>query len=111
MPTRAVELFAEQIIRPLEKDNGKARPIALLETLLKFASGVIQETIREQGGEGAAWNQYGNEPAGPETMLMIGNALMKAMPEKAFVSLDYSNAFGAASRAEMLEGTAEWVPA
>ena len=81
------------------KYTGKARPIALLETLLKFASGVIQETIRATpGGEGDDWNQYGSQPAGPETMLVMGNALMKALPKKAFISLDFKNAFGSASR-------------
>ena len=90
VPAVVSELFSEQMIRPLAKPNGKARPVALLEVLLKFASGVIQDSLRcESAGEGLNWNQYGNQAAGPETMLMVGNALMRARPEWAYDSLDF----------------------
>ena len=111
VPTAVSELLTEQMVRPLEKSNGKARPISLLEVFLKFASGVIQDTLRNTpDAEGLSWNQYGAQPAGPETMLMVGNALMEAMPMWAFASLDFSNAFGTASRAAMLRSTSEWCP-
>ena len=41
-------------------------------------------------------------------MLMVGNTLMRARPDWAHVSLDFSNAVGTVSRAAMLRGTSEW---
>ena len=81
-PTDAVAaLFTQQVVRPLKKPNGKARPIALLEVLLKVASGALQDTIRDsETGEGLDWNQYGAQPAGPELMLMVGQRLMQLRP-------------------------------
>ena len=112
VPMVVAHLFTQQVLRPLKKPNGKARPIALLEVLLKLASGVIQDEIRKSpSGEGAAWNQYGSLPAGPELMLMVGQGLMNLRPDLAFTSLDFTNAFGKASRAAMLTSSAEWCKA
>ena len=105
-------LFTQQVLRPLKKPNGKARPIALLEVLLKVASGALQDAIRDsEAGEGLDWNQYGAQPAGPELMLMVGQGLMQLRPDLAYLSLDGTNAFGNASRAEMLRSSAKWCKA
>eukprot|EP00973_Karenia_brevis_P078378 10881484-Karenia_brevis.AAC.1 len=100
---------------PLRKPNGKPRNISLMECVFKFASGVIQDVIRELGredgtGEGLHWSQYGGQPAGPELMLMVGQGLMNLRPDLAYVSLDGENAYGRMKRAFMLEGTTRWCP-
>ena len=109
---KVAEIMTRQMLKPLKKPNGKPRPIALLEVLLKLASGVVQDVIREMpGGEGLDWNQYGSHPAGPELMLMVGQGLMNLAPHLAFISLDLTNAFGRAKRTAMLRGAARWCPA
>ena len=105
----------EQVLRPLRKPNGKPRNISLMECLLKFPAGVVQDVVRECGdadgsGEGLHWSQYGGQPAGPELMLMVGQGLMNMEPHLAFVSLDGENAYGRMRRRVMLEGTVKWCP-
>ena len=104
-------LLGEEAMRPLRKPNGKPRNISLLECLVKFASGVIQVATREiDPTEGLHWTQYSALPAGPETMLMVGQGIMNLRPDVTAVSLDGTNAFGRLKREYMLDGTTEWCP-
>ena len=107
--------FQEQVLRPLRKPNGKPRNISLMECLLKFPAGVVQDAVREEGvkdgsGEGLDWSQYGGQPAGPELMLMVGQAMMNIAPHLAYVSLDGENAYGRMRRATMLDGATAYCP-
>ena len=65
----------------------RAVPAAPLTTSAAHSEPVeIQEAQEgKDDHEDKEKQEAGAEPAGPETMLMMGNALMKAMPEKAFV--------------------------
>ena len=112
------QMFLEQILRPIKKDNGKPRNISLMESLYKFASGVVQDAVRrrpaksaENSSEGLHWSQYGGQPAGPELMLMVHQGLMKLRPQYAYCSLDGQNAYGTMSRARMLRSTSKCCPA
>ena len=83
-----------------------------MEVLFKFASGTIQEQIRKANpSEGLAWNQYGGTPAGPETLLLIGQGVTKLRPDLAVVSLDVENAFGTMKQRQMLQGATQDCPA
>ena len=64
-PRITARFLTQQVIRPLKKESGGARPISLMEVLFKFASGVVQDAVRAQGGEGLGKYQYGAHPAGP----------------------------------------------
>ena len=111
VPSRVAEVFLEQTMRPLRKPSGGPRNISLMEVLFKFASGVIQEQIRRCGrNEGLAWNQYGGMPAGPETLLLLGQGVAALRPDLAIVSLDVENAFGTMKRSQMLRGAARYCP-
>jgi hypothetical protein len=115
VPCTVAAALQEQVLRPLRKESGKPRNISLMECLLKFAAGVVQDVVREYGqadgsGEGLHWSQYGGQPAGPELMLMVGQGLMNLAPHLAFVSLDGENAYGRMRRRVMLEGTVKWCP-
>ena len=88
-----------------------------MECLFKFASGVVQDSIRARpatgsdSAEGLHWSQYGGQPAGPELMLMVHQGLMHLRPNLAYCSLDAENAYGTIKRTAMLEGTRRWCPA
>ena len=118
VPPVIVGILGAQVLRPIRKENGKPRNISLMECLVKFASGVVQETVRQgrvagdgSSCEGLHWSQYGSQPAGPELMLMVHQGLMNLRPNLAYVSLDGENAFGAMRRAVMLQGAARFCPA
>ena len=118
MPAHIASLFLDQVLRPIKKDNGKLRNISLMECVFKFASGVIQDAVRQRcppsldcDAEGLHWTQYGGQPAGPELMLMVHQGLMKLRPRLAYCSLDAENAYGAIKRSAMLRGTVRWCPA
>ena len=118
VPLSVVAILAGQVLRPIRKENGKPRNISLMECLVKFASGIVQDAIRSgkvhdtnSTQEGLHWSQYGGQPAGPELMLMVHQGLMNLRPQLTYVSLDGENAFGCIKRAAMLRGTAKWCPA
>ena len=117
-PCLAAE-WVGQVLRPIRKENGKPRNISLMEVLFKFASGVVQDAVRNKPGqqrsggvsaEGLHWSQYGGVPAGPETMLMVHQGLMRLRPNLAYCSLDAANAYGTIKRSAMLAATAKWCP-
>ena len=111
VPPPVATMFVTQVIKPLSKPNGKARPIALLEVLFKLASGVLLDTLRKKdASDGCDWNQYGQHPAGPELMLQVGLGLMRARPDLAYIPLDLTNAFGCARRSTMLKATCKYAP-
>ena len=49
IPPVMTACLQEQTLRPLRKPNGKPRNISLMEMILKFATGVVQDAIREAG--------------------------------------------------------------
>ncbi|CAK0830693.1 unnamed protein product, partial [Prorocentrum cordatum] len=102
-PPWVVATLQERVLRPPRKPNGKPRNISLMECVLKLASGIVQDVIREIGakngtGEGLHWSQYGGQPAGPELMLMVGQGMMNLKPDLAYVNLDGENAYGRMNR-------------
>ena len=117
VPPMVVELLVGQLLRPIKKENGKPRNISLMDCLFKFASGVVQDTIRrlpapsaETSAEGLRWTRYGGQAAGPELMLMVHQGLMALRPRLAYCSLDGENAYGTIRRAAMLRASAKWCP-
>ena len=111
VPINVASALCGQTIRPLQKENGKPRNISLMEVLIKFASGTVQEAIRDgDRAEGLDWKQYSAHPAGPELMLMVSSGIMSLRPDLAFVTIDGENAYGTISRVEMLRSAVEFCP-
>ena len=111
VPPRVATVLVDQVMRPLRKDNGKARNISLMEVLVKFASGVTQAAIRESDpAEGLGWSQYSAHRAGPELMLLVAQGIMRLRPGLAFASVDGENAYGTIQRSAMLKGAVEYCP-
>ena len=72
MPAGIAHYFTDAKVRPIAKEDGGVRPIALIEALYKVASGCIQQALREQGGEGLGPDEYCGLPGGAETMVLTG---------------------------------------
>ena len=98
-------------MRPLKKENGKARNIIFTETLVRFASVTTQEAVRSVNRtEGLNWDQYSVHPAGPELMLMIVSGMTRLHEDVVLISVDGENAFGTIKRSAMAEATARYCP-
>ena len=80
------EVLCDQVMRPLRKDNGKARNISLTETLMGLASATTQEAVRSiDDKEGLAWNQYSAHPPGPELLLMTMQGLLTVRVDSSYL--------------------------
>ena len=111
IPLPVVRLLMVGLCRPIRKENGAPRPIMLLESVVKLATGVAQQAVRQSDSrEGAAPWQFCGQRGGAEALVMTLRALMRADPTKAFCKLDLKNAFNSMGRAAMLEATNKWTP-
>ena len=110
-PAAAVaQLWTQAVLVGLAKPSGGVRPIALGETLLKFAEVVLLEITADRTRQTLEPHQVGcRTPGGAEAAIAAIRAAARA-PGVAVLQLDQKNAFGMISRREMMEAMIETAP-
>ena len=95
---------------PLEKPNGKLRPICVGEVWLRIAA-IYLLALHGKLGQDLAPKQLGVEVSGgAEAIGHALNAALEAEPDTAVVSLDWRNAFNCLLRREMVSAVRARVP-
>ena len=96
---------------PLDKGNGKARPIVFQEALLKLSTGAIADTTASEVRAAAGDFQMGvNHPGSTTQMVWDIRRSMLEHPDDVFTGIDCRNAFGEALRAPAMRVADEGSP-
>ena len=98
-------------LTPLDKGEGKARPIVFQEALLKVATGsivdVCSQELRIAAGE---WQHGVYDPGGAVQLVWELRAAMAARPNQVMTGIDCKNAFGEAARSPACRVAAQYCP-
>ena len=106
------QLWSRGVLVPLQRPDGKVRPIALTEVLLKLGESAIVDSVFPTLRTHFADRQFSvREPAGAEVVVGCARQWAAATPEQALVTTDLSNAYGCLSRARALRAVASACPA
>ena len=96
---------------PLDKGEGKPRPIVFQECLLKVATGAIVDTnsadLRSAAG---SWQRGVYHPGGTVQLVWDLRAAMASRPHEVMTAIDCRNAFGEAFRAPAAEVASSHCP-
>ena len=94
------ELWSRGVLAPLKRPDGKIRPIALTEALLKFAESAVVDAVFPVLRQHFHQKQFSvREPAGAELVVGCVRQWAADAPGDAVVATDLSNAYGCMSRA------------
>jgi hypothetical protein len=122
LPTPVVGPFLSLVARPLDKGEGKVRPIVLGEVLVKMAMGAAIDEVRDRlddlftaevpdlAGRGLMVQLGMAQADGVGQFLQHAKFLQRAYPWRALVTMDVKNAYGEASRAWCRTAAAEAIP-
>ena len=95
----------------MRRPDGKLRPIALTEALIKLAESAVVDAVFPTLREHFSGRQFSvREPAGAELVVGAVRQATWLKPEHAVVATDLSNAYGSASRARTLRAVREACP-
>ena len=96
---------------PLDKGEGKARPIVFQEALLKVATGTVVDTCSQELRAAAGDWQHGVYNAGGAVQLVWElRAAMAARPDQVMTGIDCRNAFGEVARRPACRVAAQHCP-
>ena len=123
LPPCLVELLMHLVVIPLKKPDGKPRPVALGELLLKLPMAVAFDVSKDacqkfmesriqiattSAHPSCLHKQFGvGASAGADLMVQHSAVLLKQAPHRANIQLDVSNAFGEVDRAFTLDAIRE----
>ena len=104
VPPRVASMLADSRLIALVKPNGKARPIAIGDTVRRLAGRVLLASVANRVTGVLAPHQLGVGARGAtEAILHVVNAFLRQHPNFMLLIFDYRNAFNCASRAAALE--------
>ena len=104
VPARVASMLADSRLIALLKPNGKARPIAIGDTVRRLAGRVLLACVASRVMGVLAPHQLGVGTRGAtEAILHVVNAFLRQHPNFMLLIFDYRNAFNCASRAAALD--------
>ena len=107
----AAALWCRGVLVPLRRADGKVRPIALTEALLKLAESVAIDAVQATLRLRFAGRQFSvREPAGAEVVVGCLRQRAWQRPGEAIVATDLTNAYGCMCRAAALRAVARACP-
>ena len=111
VPPTVAELWSRGVLVPLKRPDGKIRPIALTEALVKVAESSVVDAVFPCLRDHFARKQFSvREPAGAELVVGCVRQWAVQKPDEVVVATDLSIAYGCVSRARTLRAVIKACP-